>query len=44
MPLAITWPFHVRGADPFLMGLGGSDRVWVGRNPLQSLYIRFSAV
>ena len=28
------------GGGPFLTGLGGSGRVWVGRNPLQSLDIR----
>jgi hypothetical protein len=42
--LALTWPFHALGGGPFLTGRGGSGRVWVGRNPLQSLDIRLSAV
>lgn len=36
--------FHARGVGPVLTGLGGSGRVWVGRNPLQSLDVRLPAV
>ena len=42
--LAPTWPLHARGVGPFLTGLGGSGRVWLSRNPLQSLDIRLSAM
>jgi hypothetical protein len=42
--LALTWPLHARRVGPFLTGLGGSGRVWVRRNPLQSLDIGLSAV
>ncbi len=42
--LALSWPFQDRDRGPFLTGLGGSERVWVGPNPLQSLDIRLSAV
>jgi hypothetical protein len=44
LKLALTWTFHARRGGPFLTGLGESDRVWVGRNPLQSLDTRLSAV
>jgi len=44
LKLALTWPFHAWGVGPFLTGLGGSERVRVRGNPLQSLDIRLLTV